>query len=521
MRAKNAVINGILEENDEMDLNESIRQIIIDKLEIDCKKEDIESVRRIVETWCEDNDVVPINGYGSFVKKPNKIGEGGRKSGGIVIYYREEIKNKTKLLKNNTKESIWISTKIRKKKFIICDIYNPPKYSKYANEEFFNCLQNEIKNMEYKYLNAELIIVGDMNGRIGEIQERDHENEAKYSNVVNNFNINLENRRNKDKEINEYGEKIIQVCKDLDMVILNSRCKGNKEGEYTFVSENGKSAIDLVIKTNLHEQYILDMAVIGCVENSKHFPIEISLNIYCNKVKEIPKEKFQTLEVYKWNNQKCDEFKSNMVGRVDLWLFGIENGIRKNEINEAHKILEMMYKSIGKSMRVVNNTNNYLARNNWFDRECREAKHNTRNALRIFRRSNIKRHLDDYRILKKQYVNLCIRKNDEMKAIREGEIMRMVKERDEVEQSQLDEEFYINPGSNSNDMVIEMLEREIDENEVEYAISTLKNRKTPGIDGIPAEFIKNSTDYNSGLKKIKSLVNFKLDFVRDMGHWIT
>lgn len=140
MRAKNAVINGILEDNDEMDLNESIRQIIIDKLEIDCKKEDIESVRRI---GIKGQYSRPIHVKFQNESVRNNIMKNKKKLKGSNIYidedYTQEIREERKILREVLKKE-----KQEGKNAYI-------KYNKLiSNKEVYTIKDVDCKTMELK-----------------------------------------------------------------------------------------------------------------------------------------------------------------------------------------------------------------------------------------------------------------------------------------------------------------------------------------------------------------------------------
>lgn len=249
----------------------------------------------------------------------------------------------------------------------------------------------------------------------------------------NNLGHEVENRKNEDKEVNDYGRKIIGMCREMDMVVLNGRCKSNEDGEFTYVAENGKSVIDLVIiKVGLYEQDIIDMRVTENVEKSKHFEIEI---LVANDIEEATGEvaEYLPLELYKWNNLLIDQFKSQLNDKkVELWIIGIEESVRRNEVTQACKIMDSMYKWVGGSMKVKHNKKYWERKNNWFDWECRKAKHIARNALRVFRRMRMDAQKRNYLELKQEYVDTCKRMKEEFRIINKDKLSRMIEEKDEV-----------------------------------------------------------------------------------------
>ena len=79
---------------------------------------------------------------------------------------------------------------------------------------------------------------------MGEEQEGEYE-----EGNVPGFEISVERyvtdqRRSKDKTVNRLGKKLIELCQDFNLFILNGRGEGDREGEWTFVSERGTSVVD-------------------------------------------------------------------------------------------------------------------------------------------------------------------------------------------------------------------------------------------------------------------------------------
>lgn len=71
-------------------------------------------------------------------------------------------------------------------------------------------MEKEIYEMQNRFPEADLIIVGDMNARISEITEWEASGEqSKYPDMMEYLENNIPSRRNKDKEKNEYGNRLI------------------------------------------------------------------------------------------------------------------------------------------------------------------------------------------------------------------------------------------------------------------------------------------------------------------------
>ena len=75
----------------------------------------------------------------------------------------------------------------------------------------------------------------------------------------------------------------MQIINNLDLVLLNGTMKGDRLGEFTFVSTNGASTIDYAIISQDLIGAITDIKIDDCI-NSDHLPLvlEISLGETCN-----------------------------------------------------------------------------------------------------------------------------------------------------------------------------------------------------------------------------------------------
>lgn len=150
-------------------------------------------------------------------------------AGGIIALYKYELGKNIKEINNKSNNIMWMIYKKNEAQYLIAAVYNPPKYSEYENRQLFTELENEITWMQDRYSNAVLIIVGDFNARVAEVQEVE---EADGSTKGNNlkFDIGLPKRKNQDKVINDYGKKMVELCKKLDLLVLNGRSQ-NEEKE--------------------------------------------------------------------------------------------------------------------------------------------------------------------------------------------------------------------------------------------------------------------------------------------------
>ena len=90
--------------------------------------------------------------------------------------------------------------------------------------------------------------MGDFNARTGTKNDFIVE---EHNNLVPDGNFPLPrqvpNRKSFDSHINEHGKYLIELCKSLDLRILNGRCKGDSLGKITFHGNQGISTVDYII----------------------------------------------------------------------------------------------------------------------------------------------------------------------------------------------------------------------------------------------------------------------------------
>lgn len=114
------------------------------------------------------------------------------------------------------------------------------------------------------------MICGDLNSRTGRRQT------AMQTNANNNQRISQ--RGSCDVVVNGYGEKILDLCDEYGLGIVNGCTQGDQDGEFTFLGAQSSSSNDYwrinVERTNA----VVDLKV-GIRQESDNQPLEITLNI--------------------------------------------------------------------------------------------------------------------------------------------------------------------------------------------------------------------------------------------------
>ena len=110
-------------------------------------------------------------------------------------------------------------------------------------------LENEIVNFSEK---GNIIMIGDLNSRCSDRDDfirGDQVNEEMLHSLNGlldyQSDVNMADRQCPDKVVNQYGIKLLQLCTECNLRILNGRFPNT--AKYTYYGPNGSSIVDYVI----------------------------------------------------------------------------------------------------------------------------------------------------------------------------------------------------------------------------------------------------------------------------------
>ena len=199
----------------------------------------------LLETHAKGLDMC-IPGFHKPFRKDRLISKKGNKSfGGIAVFVRQELWNRKVITEvpNKSNDAIWL--KISKNHVSVdCDIfygsvYLPPKnkWNKANIEDRVKTVFDEIEKFSQK---GEILLSGDFNARTN--------NAADFVSLSDENQVGTESpiQRNSEdrKKCCKRGKEVIQVCKYVDLLILNGRKIGDLFGKMTCFRSNGCSVVD-------------------------------------------------------------------------------------------------------------------------------------------------------------------------------------------------------------------------------------------------------------------------------------
>ncbi|KAK3107329.1 hypothetical protein FSP39_011987, partial [Pinctada imbricata] len=322
-----------------------------------------------VETKTDNLDILKVpSGYKYFLKSRKEF---KRKSGGIAIFYKETLKNYIQFPTSISEFIQWvkISNVITQKPFVIGCVYIPPENSIYASNECFDEIENEM--IQFLAEDTPITLIGDFNARTSdipdftqvddnlfEILEIENEIDIQFNDHINLTlnNIPLDRFTQDIKHANNYGNKLLNMCRKTNMYITSGRFGADRYiGKVTC---KDTSVVDYFIVNSKVFSIIEEFEVIGFdpLFSDVHSRLHILLQT------EKTTERYQQPEsqmihklTVKWKPEKVNVFKEN-VNLIDSEIIHLCNSLEASDespetkINRTNeKICELLIEAASKS----------------------------------------------------------------------------------------------------------------------------------------------------------------------------
>ena len=494
---------------------------------------------------CSDLEIV---GYKSFVQcsTPNQSRKGGRNSGGIALFYKNKLHKNISITKT-TQNFLWF--KIEKsflnsvKDIYVCGVYIPPCNSKYFDLEIFDQLERDI--VHFSTLGS-VILMGDFNSRTGKYSDTvSQEGNSIITNDQSESAFQPAQRNSFDNLLNSHGKKLLEICKNLDLRIVNGRVNGDTLGRPTFHGKNGTSVIDYIICDQCTFLNVANFVVKQPSYLSDHSAIVAWLNLNTSLPASETQSSTSTNRLISLPRQFCWENDSYLKFRNALRTEPIQILIREfmerntedvnvslddavNILTAASKLcLKIKTKRSRKRIRITSSKK-------WFDRECQLKRYELRklsnqkhrDPLNSELREKFHKILNDYKKLldskRKEFQKEKTLQLDELafnpdKVSFWSCLKSMNDTIDENVPAPISEETWLNhfQSLHSNDLrtsinrqgvydellslekekeQLNYLDQEVTEQEIRQAVKKLKNKKSPFVDKIRNEMIKASLE---------------------------
>lgn len=497
------------------------------------------------ETWFNKDDPydLSISGFEcDHVFACKSLGaKSGRFSGGVSVYFKSHLKKFISVAGKSEYGLIWIKIDKNILPFdedaFMCYIYvREQKSLVLRNEEidYFELLESDIA--KFKSL-GKIFVTGDFNSRTGQSADlSDHLTYDSYLHVGMNEDIRYSEiplRMNRDLVLDNYGRRLLDMCKSTGLVIANGRLGADKDtGEFTCVTGRGRSVVDYFLLSFSDFDCVSHFNICDVDEHSDHSGLHICLklnnteSIFCStKTTSSPVRKLV------WACENQDLFRNTLLNGIEKYndlIFGLEtDSSQVNEVieNFSTLIFEDAYQYFGKSAYIEHNQQKKENISNpWFDNTCKTAKQNFNRAKHEYSRCRI----DANRINLtrcRSNLNKAKRRAKAVYKFEEGrrvknlakanpkqfwkEIKKFTKRKSKISENLTSDDFFkhfsnvFQTQSEENFDTGEaqnlMLDSPFTEQELKNVILSLKSNKSPGIDGLIGEIFKCSLDIMSPL----------------------
>ncbi|KAL9982766.1 hypothetical protein ACROYT_G004864 [Oculina patagonica] len=385
--------------------------------------------------------------------------------------------------------------------------------------------------------------MGDFNSRTGKYSDTvSQEGKNIITNDQSESAFQTPQRNSFDNVLNNHGEKLLELCKNFDLRIVNGRVNGDTLGRPTFHGRNGTSVIDYIICDQSTFLNITGFVVKQPSYLSDHSAIAAWFNLSTNLPESETQSLHSTSSLLRLPRQFCWENDSYSKFRNTLRTEPIQILIREyldrssedvnvslddtmNILTATSKIcLKIKSKGIRKRIKKTSNKK-------WFDRECRLKRHELRklsnrkhrNPLDPELRDKFHKTLNDYKKLidskRKKFQDEKTLQFDELALNPDKEsfwscLKSMSDTIDQNAPAPISEETWLNhfQSLHSKNTTVSIpehevcelqrlengkeqinnLDHEINEQEIRQAVKKLKNKKSPFADKIRNEMIKAS-----------------------------
>jgi hypothetical protein len=287
----------------------------------------------LVETHVGSKGSLILPGYKIFLNHRPKAKKSPKHFGGLAFCIKDSLCKGVTVVDRNGSEIMWL--KLHKSFFHLEDdiyiglVYANPQYSSFTHqtEDVFALVSQDLA----KYSNmGKCIILRDFNARTKTSADYIEHDSHKFDYLTPDYiNDTPMYRRNMDLHvIDNYGNKLLDLCKSTGVRILNGRTLGDLLGNVTCYSPNGApSCIDYMCASTSLFKDIFTFNVDSLTPLSIHCKISASLHIPCNKLFYTePESRMSPLpEHFKWEHKDSNAFKLILLSNenqnsIDLFL---------------------------------------------------------------------------------------------------------------------------------------------------------------------------------------------------------
>ena len=277
---------------------------------------------------------------------------------------------------------------------------------------------------------GQVVIMGDLNSRTASLKDYVIDDSAKYLPIdgmedIYNIDVQQPNRNNEDSVVNQFGKKLIRLCQESRLRILNGRTLGDLQGNVTCYKYNGKSLVDYVIVSEelmCKIEHFKVMSEVKDVSLSDHFPILASVNMSILPNINVNPDDSKTISPdYKWNKDSEMKFQAalqqpDIVSKLNELKMKMTSS-ESTDINlccdEATSIFQ---KTASRSLKLKRQGVSKKKKKKWSDKSCTALRKEI-NLLKSLISSDVSNPylVGRYCVIKKRYRKLVKANNRKVK----------------------------------------------------------------------------------------------------------
>jgi hypothetical protein len=533
----------------------------------------------ITETKLCDSDSLELDGFSVFMKNRSKA---KRNSGGVAVLVRKDLTNYVEILDSQSDFNMWfkISNELLGYDLLCCNTYIPPENSAYSSIDLFDTLENEYIAL---HNNDELVcFFGDFNGRSKDLTDLcsldtelldsldviDDYLKAKIGeeNILDELGFSL-NRVSQDPKCNNYGLRLLEMCKTIGVCIINGRIGSDKGiGHFTC---DGASVVDYILSSPKLFPAIADFEVLDfdCNYSDKHCPLFLALKmvdptLYLHGSKQSANRDVNIVENAKakpkWCSDKKEELRNNLNDEklaqfLELVQSADGRAMNQTDIDEIVNSIGVVFNESASDTGIMYKNhhrefNRKSGAKPWFNKECEDRRkeylhvknqfaisktlvlrQGMRNLNKEYKKTPRKAYNDYYAELNKKLRNLK-RTNPKVfwSILNKGSKLREEVPVDtddffrhfrDLNRANIDEDAETNVLESGSVGYNTELNAPITSGEISNCIKKLKNNKAHGTDMVLNEYLKNTDD------KMLPIYNLMFNLVLNTGHiptsWLT
>ena len=435
-------------------------------------------------------------------------------------------------------------------KFILGSVYVPHESSKYHDPELFEEIACAIVDVKRKF-DLPICLVGDFNSRTGNLADfiEDEEfsrNKTEYNDEDgdDNFRCTLPVRCNTDTSVNKNGTNLLELCKTSDLCIVNGRIGDDVFGKCTFADS---STIDYCLISRESFELVENFQVdnFDNTISDKHNVIRVYLNT-CTTFKNeeedgnitctFNEDHSETVRIV-WDNSLCGQFSrkfdEDAISEISCKIDSLHSELSQSSMDCLFDSIKAVYIDAAAQVNILKKTNRNVKghckpriSNNkpWFDDNCRKLRLQylkLKNKNKSHQSRELKIELENMkRSYKKALKNAQNRYFKDihtslraLKTTNPKEYWNVLNPsgKKKSEKCLIDIGLFHDhfkslndkPDSSENDNIVNQnnvsteageFDTPISEEEVISQIKRMKNNKSPGVDLIVNECLKNSSD---------------------------